>query len=402
MKTLFNSEIKERFYEWGKQNLRPTLIQREEEGKFDREIWKKMAVETGLFQYLAAPNTVPSNSISNFISALFGLSKGSLDIPFLLSVAAHGGASVQLLNHCGTPQQKLEFLPKMASGEWIAALCNSEENAGTDIKGLRSNVTWLSEKQVCLNADKPIISNLSVAGIIFLSAKCPPRNEFMKESIEVFVLRAESAIQQWARNDLAGFRSGATGGLSIKNLTFDFDTARLGNSGRGSDVLKYCFALERIFIPILIAGTLEGMIDLGIEYVEKRQCFGRSISEFQYIQEKLIHIHQTKETILSMLFRLFHDDGVEKVDGFPVDDLLLSELKLFAVYEGFLAATRFFEIFGGKGYVRHPAQKILRDILGLKALGGTEEQQKIVIFQNLLSKHKKGSFYVEEPNRRTG
>ncbi|MBI3556916.1 MAG: hypothetical protein HY074_11685, partial [Deltaproteobacteria bacterium] len=69
---------------------------------------------------------------------------------------------------------------------------------------------------------------------------------------------------------------------------------------------------------------------------------------------------------------------------FPGDDSALSHIKMFAVEKGFAAATLFCELFGTLGYgAHHPSQKLLRDLLGLKFLGGTKEQHKMTIFMTL-------------------
>lgn len=397
--------LAEKFCRWGEEHIRSTAIVREKARHFDLDLWAKLA-EAGFFKILV-PRELGGEGLEarDYLSALAGLAKGSMDLPFLLSVAAHGGASIALLNAYGSPKQKKLYLPEMAQGRRIGALCNAEENAGTDILGIRSRFEWTNETEGTLHVNKPIISNVSCAGLLFVSAWCPPRNGIGKPKIEVFAIPEGKAVIQKSQINLAGFLTGATGSLEISGLPISYQENRIGEGVSGLTVLKYCFALERVIISTLISATLTALLESALQHITSQKSFGKPISDYQYIQEKVLRIFGSAARIDSYVWRLLSDPGLSRINGFPTEDIFLSDLKLMAVHEGFDATRSFFEIFGGKGYSEnHLAQKVLRDMLGFKALGGTEEQQRIVIFQNLLNsmQNELGESHVKEPNRRTG
>ncbi len=402
-----NHELAKRYEAWGEANVRSTAVDRDRDRRFDKNLWARLG-EQGFFRLLV-PKEYGGEGVParDYLAALAGLSRGSLDLPFLLSVAAHGGASVALLNAFGSDAQKRKFLARMGTGECIAALCNSEETAGTDIMGIQSRFEWASDGEGLLHVSKPMVSNLTCAGLMFISAWVPAQKAGGKPRLEVFAVPAGEGVIQRPQTELAGFLTGLTGGVEISGLPMNFEADRVGGAAGGLTVLKFCFALERIMISTIISGSLTAMVDLGLDYVASKQCFGKAIGEFQYIQGKVLKIFSAAAQSDAYIHRLLTDPSLSHRDGFPTDDTFLSGLKLAAVHDGFESARSFFELFGGKGYRdSHLAQKLVRDMLGFKALGGTEEQQRIVIFQNLLNQRERdktsGELNVQEPNRRAG
>jgi alkylation response protein AidB-like acyl-CoA dehydrogenase len=375
------------FREWGLEKVRPSVLEREQRRQFDHAMWQALG-GTGLFRLAVSPVWGgEGQSASDFLSALYGLSMGSLDLPFLLSAVAHSVA-LQMLATYGNEHQCARYLTEMIQGRRLSAVCNNEEVSGTDVRSMTSKcvVEGLSG---LLNVRKPLASNVSAADLLFVSAWTLDGDK--KPVINIFMVEAGgSRVVQSPHTALSGFLTGATGGLVIDNLPIDVAKSRVGDGPSGMQVLKYCFALERLMIPTIIAGTLHAMLELAMEHVTGRQSFGKPVSDNQYVQEKILQIHQTKETIVSFISRLMTDPDVTRINGFPVDDKLLSPLKTLAVEEGFRAAEHFYEIFGGRGYFSsHHSQKILRDIMAFKALGGTKEQQKIVTFNELLKEYQR-------------
>jgi len=388
----------ERFFQWAKKHARPTLLERDQECRFDRRLWESLGA-LGLFQ--------PDQDLRTQLECFIGLGAGSMDIPFALSAIAHGAVAVELLARFGSEAQRARFLPDMVAGTTIAAVCNAEASGGTDVKAIGSRLELSDDGRYRLHLNKRGATNLSFADVIFASAWRPAKPDEKKPdpSLEVVLVSARELSQESHVAQLAGFRTGLTGSVrTMQPLSVRLSDVLLGGERVGFQVLKHCFNIERIFIPAILIGILDGMLAEATELITSRQSFGKPLTEYQYVQEKIITIYAARERTGALIDSILNSaEKMTKAD-LAEHGKLLSLLKMTAVEEAFAAATAFYELSGYVGYrLDHLAQKILRDLLGLKMLGGTKEQQKIILFQELMREHglraaaRKGTSDEKEP-----
>ncbi len=365
-----------KFRNWAEQHIRPSVIARDRAHSFDRALWNRLA-ETGFFRLLApVARGGQGATLKEYVSAFSGLARGAGDIPFVLSAGVQNLALSVVLRF-GSPEQQERHLEALLSGEKIAALCNSEADAGTDLKALRSSFKCGADGMGQLTLRKSAANNLSVAGLVLASAWRV--SEGSKPSLEMFLLEIDSTTRQPAL-DCGGFWTGAAGSLEIIDAPCSLRENRLACDGTGLDVLKMCFGIERFLIPVLISATLEGVLEEALAVSQRRQSFGKPLASFQYVQEKIVKLYAVTQTVNALVASL-----LAKQDGYSEDNAALSLLKLVAVEDGFEAATQFYELCGTSGYLSsHPAQKLVRDLLALKTLGGTREQHKLTIFTEIL------------------
>ncbi len=372
----------ERFYRFARQYVFPSLLERDREGRFDREIWKALG-SLGLFN--------PEMRLEDQIQAFIGLARGGLDIPLCLSAIAHGAVAVELLRKFGNEAQKARFLRDMVEGNTIAAVCNAEEKAGTDVKGIESKLVLDTEapesEMYQLDLNKRGATNLSYADVVFASVW--RKRDLGEPSLEVVVLDGKTLVQESHVDKLVGFKTGITGSArTAETIPIRKEDCQLGPDLNGYKVLKHCFNIERLFIPAILTGVLEGLLQQAVTFVEERKTFGKAISEYQYVQEKVIAIFAKKERMLALIQRIVGSrDGLSKSELAP-HSKTLALLKMSAVEDSVAAATQFYELFGYQAYkLDHLAQKTIRDVLALKMLGGTKEQQKIILFQELMKEY---------------
>lgn len=369
---------------FGREHVRPSAIERDEAALFDRRLWQKLA-EQRVFR------SVLDGDVVSAALALAGLAHGSLDVPFGLTAAAQwiGG---RVLEEFGSPAQRSRYLDRLLSGEWIVAVCNSEHQAGTQLKLMKSRVSNEGDGGCLVSLHKSGASNLSDADVALVSAWKQGREAQSEPTIEVFVLEARAPlIQESHVQQLAGFRTGLTGALRCAEpLPLRFEETQLGADGSGSRILRLCFHLERLLIGALLVGCLDGILDECVAHLREREAHNPQFSQHQYVQEKLtllFSLARRTEGLLSLITQEL-ERGREESRPLPVmlegvSDLL-GVLKLTAVEDSLTAAETAYELQGYSGYQRQNlVQKAHRDLLAFKMLGGTKEQIKVALFRDL-------------------
>lgn len=371
-------------YELARELVRPSLLERDEEARFDRALWLRLA-EHGLFE------TAPRGEIATAAQALAGLAHGGLDVALGLSAAAHW-IGVCILASFGSAEQRARYLPRSRSGEWIIAVCNSEPEAGTRLRSMRSSVVPEPGGGHLLTLHKSGASNLGGAELAVFSAwkHCAEK----EPELAVFVLPATPPLVQESHvAQLAGFRTGLTGAISSAGaLAIDLERAQLGGDGCGPRVLRLCFHIERLLIGALLLGCIDGLTELCALHLQEREARDPQFTQNQYVQEKLTLLYSLGRRVEG-LWRLVEDrlaaaddpdPALRMEHGLESASALLGVLKPTAVEDALVAATTAYELLGYAGYKRASVvQKAHRDLLAFKMLGGSKEQMKIALFRDL-------------------
>jgi len=359
---------------FAQKNIFPTLLERDQKSYFDLILFQETVSSISL-------SRSPSKSSSDFefiLNSFYNLGLGGLDIPFSVSIVAQF-ISICILKEFGSDDQKLTYMNKLENGEKLASIANSEISGGTDIRSMQSNIVVLNDKYY-LNAYKPCVTNCP-ADLIFLSTWIGNENKRM----EVLILPAENLKQELKSTEIFGFQTGLTGSCLATNLELNYPSVRLGNQFDGFKILKYSFDLERLLISCVLAGALEKVLNLSVEYIQNRKSFSKNLVDHQHIQEKIVRIYNAKHTIKTLIDYIKINCESLSINNIRNFDMELSHLKYFAVEQSFLAFTEFFELMGHSAVrVDHIAQKLLRDTSLLKFLGGTKELQKQFILNNLI------------------
>lgn len=350
-------------------HVRPTALARDEAAAFDRALWRELAA-TGLFA------TAVDGDLAAAARAFAGLAHGGLDVPLGLSAVAQW-IGVHLLARFGDAPQRAHHLDRLISGAWIVAVCNAEPQAGTDLRGMRSRIDPDGAGAHLATIHKSSASNLGDADVALVSAWHHHRAD-APPALAVFVLPAGPPLVQTSHVDrLAGFRTGLTGALhSPAPFFIDLDAARLGLDG--PRVLRRCFDRERLLIGALLHGCVDALLDECLEHLHAREVDDPQFGRNQYVQDKLAGVFTlARRTEAMVALALTAPDP---------DDLgdLLSAVKLTAVDDALQAAAIAYELHGYAGYLRASfIQKLHRDLLAFKMLGGSRELMKITLYRDL-------------------
>jgi alkylation response protein AidB-like acyl-CoA dehydrogenase len=370
-------DIRAHYLAVGRQLVRPTSAQRDQELGFDRELWRALG-SSGLFGvHMPKQYGGQGLGIWEFSAALEGFSEGCQDMGVLVSFVAQVALVQAALISYGSEEQLQRWLPPLISGEKIGCFAITEQGCGSDVRSLklaarRDGVGYR------LNGMKWNITNAPVADICMTFARL---DEAGANAISCFITEtAKPGLVQSAPFELMGNRGTPIGSLSFDEVALDADSL-VGAEGQGLRVLYFGFLVERIFTGVSIVGCMQPVIDECLQYSLKREAFGRPISDNQYVQGHIVQAYTQLELLRSVVGR-----GLTELEQGRDCSTLASIIKMLAseaMHEACLNAMR---IHGNYGYRRDfHFERLLRDSIGLFFAGGTSEIHKTVIWANLVA-----------------
>ena len=278
----------------------------------------------------------------------------------------------------GTPAQQQRWLPRMASGEAIAAIAMSEPGAGSDLQGVRTRAVRDGDAYV-VNGSKTFISNGHIADLVLLVCKTDPQAGARGTSL----IMVETA-------GLAGFRRGRIldkiGQKAQDTAELFFDDVRvpaanlLGpEEGRGFAQLMQQLPFERTIIAVSAVATIERAVELTTAYAKERRAFGKALIEMQNTRFKLAEC-----STIARVGRVFVDDCVRRLMDGTMDATTASMAKWWATEMQCQVVDECLQLFGGYGYMlEYPIARMYADSRVQKIYGGTNEIMKELIARSL-------------------
>jgi acyl-CoA dehydrogenase len=278
----------------------------------------------------------------------------------------------------GTEAQRMRWLPRMATGELIAAIAMSEPGAGSDLQGVRTRAVRQGDQYV-VDGSKTFISNGYLADLICLVVKTDPA----AGARGVSLLMVETA-------DLPGFRCGrildkvGMHGQDTAELFFDDVRVPAGNllgaeEGRGFAQLMEQLPWERTIVAVAAVAAIERAVELTIEYTKQRKAFGKPLLEMQNTRFKLAECKTTAH-----IARVFLDDCIERMLDGTMDAATASMAKWWTTEQQCRVIDECLQLFGGYGYMMdYPIGKMYADARVQKIYGGANEIMKELIARSL-------------------
>jgi len=346
----------------------------EEEKKIPPEYLARMK-ELGLFGLI-----IPEEyggfgfSVRNYLQILSAVSL--IDPNLSTTLGAHQSIGLKALLMFGSPEQKNKYLPKLATGELIAAFGLTEPGAGSDARNLRTTAELSTDgSHYVLNGNKIWITNGGIANFFTVFARTFHHDE-KKERITGFIIT----------RDMAGFSSGpeekklgllgsSTTGLHFENVKVPSENV-IGEPGKGFKIAMAVLNNGRIGLAGTCALAIKWLIQTAMEHALQRKQFGKSLSEFELIQSKFANMLIENFAAESMAFvtaRLI-DSGVHDYS------LETAMCKVFSTESEWRAANECLQIAGGAGYMKeYPYEKVLRDSRILTIWEGANEILRLFI-----------------------
>lgn len=300
-----------------------------------------------------------------------------VDPSVALIVAAHNSLCTNHIYLAGNDQQREKYLPKLVTGEWIGCWSLTEPEAGSDAAGTRSVATLKSGEWI-LSGGKTFTTNAQYADVCVAMAVTD--RSASQHGISAFILeKGTPGFRVGKKENKLGMRASATGEVLFSDCRLQ-QTQLLGKQGEGFvDSLKTLDG-GRISIAALSIGIAQGAFDAALKYSKQRKQFGRFISEFQAIQDKLSNM----ATSIEAARWLTYCAGARKDAGKRVTKES-AMAKLFASEMAVATADQALQIHGGYGFIKdYPVEKFYRDVKLCTIGEGTSEIQRLVIARQLL------------------
>jgi alkylation response protein AidB-like acyl-CoA dehydrogenase len=309
--------------------------------------------------------------------AIEEISRACATSGLILAVQGLGSLGLTL---AGTAAQKERYLPRLASGEWLAAYALTEAGSGSDAAAMRSTARRDGDGFV-LDGTKRFITNAGVAKLYTVFAKTDPAAGH--RGISAFLVEAGTPGFSVTRVEpKLGIRGSTTGELLFDGVRLAQD-ALLGDEGTGFTLAMRILDRSRPGIAAQGLGIAQGATDYALEYARTRETMGKPIAEHQLIAAKLADMETRCELARGVLYKFGQmlDAGVDGAELTKISAIA----KLACTDAAMWVTTEAVQILGGYGYIdEYPVERMLRDAKITQIYEGTNEIQRLVIAREML------------------
>jgi alkylation response protein AidB-like acyl-CoA dehydrogenase len=299
----------------------------------------------------------------------------------IIAVQELGSLGIKL---AGTEQQKERFLPKLASGEWLAAYALTEPGSGSDSAAMRTTAALDGDTYV-LNGGKRFITNAGVAHVYVVFAKTDP--EAGHGGISAFVVEADAPGFEVGRIEpKMGIKGSTTGEVFFDDCRIPADNL-LGEEGEGFKIAMRILDRSRPGIGAQGLGLAQGATDYALEYAKSRETMGKPIGQHQLIAGMLADMETKCEAARGLLYRCGQmiDEGIEGSELTKISAMA----KLYCTDVAMEVTTDAVQILGGYGYIQeYPVERMMRDAKITQIYEGTNQIQRLVIAREMLDEQR--------------
>jgi alkylation response protein AidB-like acyl-CoA dehydrogenase len=350
--------------------IRPQLMEWDEAQTFPVELMKDLGRQGYLGVLVPEQYGGSGMGYHEYITVIVEVAKvcGSIG----LSVAAHNSLCTGHILQFANEEQKMRWLPKLASGEWIGAWGLTETGTGSDAGGMATTAVEDGDHYV-LNGSKNFITHAISGDIAVVIARTGEKGD--NHGMTAFVVeKGTPGFTAGKKENKLGMRASETACLFFEDCRVPKENV-LGEIGDGFVQALKVLDGGRISIAALSVGIAEGAYRAALRYSKEREQFGKPISAFQGISFKLAEM-ATKIHAAELMTRHAADlkeAGKRMTKEGAMAKLYASDISVEVANEGV-------QIHGGYGYTKdYPAEKFYRDAKLCTIGEGTSEIQKVVI-----------------------
>jgi alkylation response protein AidB-like acyl-CoA dehydrogenase len=336
-------------------------------GEFPPELLQSLK-EIGLFGMIV-PEEHGGLGLSNTGYARVMQQVASWDASIAVTLGAHSSIGLKGLLLFGTAEQKRRFLPKLGSGEMIAAFCLTEPGSGSDAFSIKTSARREGDFYI-LNGQKLWITNGGIADFYTVFAKTTPDTGDQKGKITALVVTRDlGGVTSGPHEDKMGIRASNTTAVYFDNVRVPAANV-LGEEGKGFKVAMSILNHGRTGLGAGAVGGQRRLLELAVAHATERKQFGRPLVSFGKIKEKLGRMATNlyvSESLCYFVAATIDRGGVDySVEG--------AATKVFNSEAVWNAADEALQIAGGMGYMREqPYEQAVRDSRINRIFEGTNE-----------------------------
>jgi acyl-CoA dehydrogenase len=369
--------IRKTVREFAEKTLGPTAAERDHHEKPAIEEAKVFA-DLG-FLGMTIPEEYGGALLDDVSEAIVIEELSRVDASFGVLVSVHTSLCATVLVTHGSDAQKKKYLPRLATGEMLAAYSLSEAGAGSDPTALSCSAAKKGDKYI-LNGEKMWVTNGSIADLYILMVKTDPAAQGAKGVSAFLIEKSFPGFSVGKKEEKLGIRSSDTVSLVLQNCEVPAENL-LWEEGKGMRIAFEALDKSRIGIAAQAVGIAQGAFDAALAYSKQREQFGRPIIQHQTIGNYLADMATRIEAARLLTYKAAYLK--EKKAKHTMES---AQAKLFAGDIAVWVADRAVQILGGYGYTREfPVERFYRDAKITQIYEGTNEIQRLVIARALAS-----------------
>ncbi|MGM1533883.1 acyl-CoA dehydrogenase AcdA [Bacillus cereus group sp. BceL215] len=366
--------IRKMVRDFAKNEVAPTAAERDEEERFNRELFDQMA-ELGLtgIPWPEEYGGIGSDYLA-YVIAIEELSRVCASTGVTLS--AHTSLAGWPIFKFGTEEQKQKFLRPMAEGKKIGAYGLTEPGSGSDAGGMKT-IAKRDGDHYILNGSKIFITNGGIADIYVVFALTDPESK--QRGTSAFIVESDTpGFSVGKKESKLGIRSSPTTEIMFEDCRIPVENL-LGEEGQGFKVAMQTLDGGRNGIAAQAVGIAQGALDASVEYARERHQFGKPIAAQQGIGFKLADMATDVEAARLLTYQAAWLES----EGLPYGKESAMS-KVFAGDTAMRVTTEAVQVFGGYGYTKdYPVERYMRDAKITQIYEGTQEIQRLVISRML-------------------
>ncbi|ABK88019.1 TPA: acyl-CoA dehydrogenase AcdA [Bacillus cereus] len=366
--------IRKMVRDFAKNEVAPTAAERDEEERFDRELFDQMA-ELGLtgIPWPEEYGGIGSDYLA-YVIAIEELSRVCASTGVTLS--AHTSLAGWPIFKFGTEEQKQTFLRPMAEGKKIGAYGLTEPGSGSDAGGMKTIAKRDGDHYV-LNGSKIFITNGGIADIYVVFALTDPESK--QRGTSAFIVESDApGFSVGKKESKLGIRSSPTTEIMFEDCRIPVENL-LGEEGQGFKIAMQTLDGGRNGIAAQAVGIAQGALDASVAYARERHQFGKPIAAQQGIGFKLADMATDVEAARLLTYQAAWLES----EGLPYGKESAMS-KVFAGDAAMKVTTEAVQVFGGYGYTKdYPVERYMRDAKITQIYEGTQEIQRLVISRML-------------------
>lgn len=308
---------------------------------------------------------------------------GMHDLSVGITLGAHQSIGFKGILLFGNQEQKKKYLPKLATGETMAAFCLTESASGSDAASIKTTAVRSDcGKHYILNGSKIWISNGGLADIFTVFAKVPVKDEQsgeMKDKITTFIVeRGFGGVTSGPPEKKMGIKASNTAEVHFDNVKVPVDNV-VGEVGGGFKVAMNILNNGRFGMAAALSGTMKGVISRAVDHAANRTQFGNKIYNFGAIQEKVAHMAMLQYVTESMAYMISANMDAGAAD-FQIEAAIS---KIFASEAAWIVTDECIQLMGGMGFMKDAGvERVMRDLRIFRIFEGTNDILRLFVALN--------------------
>ncbi|MGP6206492.1 acyl-CoA dehydrogenase family protein [Cuniculiplasma sp. SKW3] len=370
------NELRKNVREFVTREIEPISLKIDQDDYFPLDVFKKM----GKMGYLGitVPEEYGGSAFGYVGQAIIEEEIGYSSPSLALSYGAHSNLTLDNLFRNANSAQREKYIPDLCTGQKIGSLGLTEPSSGSDALAMKTRATRSGDHYI-LNGSKTYITNAPYSDIFLVYARTG--NDFTAFIVE----SSDEGFTRGKKFNKMGMRGSPTGEIFFDNIKLKKDRI-LGGENSGKDIILSGLNSERAILSFIFVGLARRALEEATRYSIERKQFGKSLYEFEMIQDKLAMMYTEYRAS-----KLLAYDALSSVENNNMDLKSAASSILYSAIVAERISREAIQIMGGNGYMKDTGvERLLRDAILGQIGAGTTEIRKKLIANSLIKDFQKG------------